>query len=284
MKHINYIIICTLLSFLFSCKIISKDNSKIEYVTEPIAEAQTRSEKASVPNQKQRIKGEWIIVNASGKSINAMDERAYINFSPKDGKIYGFTGCNYINGNFNIENNDDIKFSNIITTTKYCDAISDENNILDALEQAIKFSIYKKDNLYYMDMKDVTGRTVMHTKRHNADVLSGSWAVKSIHKKNISDKQMKLIIDIPELKLHGNLGCNIINGTIGLDRNKDWFIQFYSITSTNNHCNGFDLNIERDLLIALEEVEYIDRKNYNEVVLCDKDKTEVLSLKRIELE
>ena len=77
---------------------------------------------------------------------------------------------------------------------------------------------------------------------------------------------------------------HIINGQIGLDRNKDWFIQFYSITSTNNNCNDTALNLERDLLIALEEVEYIDRKDHNNVRLLDKDKKEVLSLKRSELE
>lgn len=282
MKYLNYITATAIISLLFSCKTGHKNSSKIEYVDGPLTEAQSRAEKESVPNQKQRVRGEWTILNASGKNIDAMEERAYLNFSPKEGKIYGFTGCNYINGDFNIENHDDIKFNNIITTSRHCDAISDETNILNALNASAKFAVYKKDNLYYMDLKDETGRSIMHTKRHNADVLTGTWKVNSIHKKNVSGQGIKLIIDIPELKLHGNLGCNLINGTIGLDRNKDWFIQFYSITSTKNDCDGSSLNTERDLMIALEEVEYIDRKSYDKIVLCDKDKKEVLSLERTE--
>lgn len=284
MKRLSYIITLTSLSLLFSCKTGLKDNPKIEYITEPITEAQSRAERISVPNQKQRVRGEWIILNSSGKAIDAMDERAYINFSPREGKIYGFTGCNYINGDFNIENNDNIEFSNIITTTRHCDAISDENNILNALGTASKFIIYKKSDLYFMDLEDAAGKRIMHTKRHNADVLTGVWKINTIHGKNVSNQEIDLVIDIPELKLYGNLGCNRLNGTIGLDRNKDWFIQFYSITSTNNNCNDTALNLERDLLIALEEVEYIDRKDHNNVRLLDKDKKEVLSLKRSELE
>lgn len=280
MKTTIHITAIACLCLMLSCKTANKDTSKIEYVNEPITEEQTRSDKIAVPDQKQRVKGEWIILNAGGKDIDAMDERAYIDFSPKEGRIYGFTGCNYINGSFNIENDNGIDFYNVITTTRHCDAVSDEHNILNAINAAATFSIYKKSDLYYMDLKDSAGTTVMHTKRHNADVLSGSWAVSSIHGKGITGNKLTLIIDIPELKLHGNLGCNIINGQIGLDRNKDWFIQFFNITSTNNNCGGETMNIERNLLIALEEVEYINRKNRNEAILCDKDKKEVLSLVR----
>ncbi len=263
---------------LYSCK-TTKDKS-IEYVTDPISEVQTHAEKDSVPNQRQRVKGEWIVLKAMGRDINAMENRAYIDFNAKESKIYGFTGCNYINGGFKMEGNDNIAFSNVITTSKYCDAISDEIRILQGMERAFSFVVYRKSGLYYMDIQDSNGKTVMHTKRHNADVMTGTWKVTAINGKTITGEQPLLVIDVPELKLHGKVGCNIINGAIGLDRNKDWFVQFQGIASTRSVCDKEMMDMQRDLLVSLEEVEQIVRINFDKIRLNDKDKNEVLMLER----
>lgn len=285
MGHKSYITLFTvvLITATLSCKSPKDSNKGIEYISEPITEVQTHSEKNVVPDQKQRVKGEWIILKASGKEINSLDERAYINFSPKEDKIYGFTGCNYINGKYEVSNENSIRFSDIITTAKHCDAVRDENNILNGLNTAMTFVVYRKDGLFYLDLKDSNGKTVVHMKHHNADVLTGTWEVTSIYEHAITENKPQLVIDIPELKLHGNLGCNIINGNIGLDRNKDWFVQFQRIVSTKRNCEEKFMDIERDLLVALEEVEYIDRTNYENIILRDKNRNNIISLKRIEI-
>lgn len=279
-KFISYIII-GLSVITASCK--TAETKDIEYVTEPITEIQTNFEQKSLPNQNKLIKGEWVIIKASGKSINDLEERAYINFNALDGKIYGYTGCNYINGNFSVDGNTNLRITDIITTAKECDAINEERSIIEGLNNASSFSIYKKDGLYYLDIKSADGKTAVHAKRHNADVLTGTWKVTAIEKKPVDNDRLRLVIDIPELKLHGEAGCNIINGTIGLDRNKDWFIQFQSIASTKRACDGETMSLERNLLIALEEVEYIQRLSFNEIKLQDKNRNEVLTLKRIEI-
>ena len=46
-----------------------------------------------------------------------------------------------------IENDNGIDFYNVITTTRHCDAVSDEHNILNAINAAATFSIYKKSDL-----------------------------------------------------------------------------------------------------------------------------------------
>lgn len=279
----NITIFCLLPLVAMSCgSLKQKKSGRIEVVTDPITEEQ-KKDNESVTNQKQRVKGEWTILSADGKDITSTSERAYINFSAEEGKIYGHTGCNVINGSFSIEANNKIHFTDLITTMMYCEEINQERNILNGLNNADSFVIFKQNGLYYLDIKNKSGATVLHAKRHNADVLSGAWQVASIHKQQVSTEEMQLVIDIPELKLHGNAGCNIINGSIGLDRNKDWFIQFQGIASTRKLCDEKTMKAEHNLLVALEEVEFIKRINNNEMKLTDKNGNEVLFLKRIDL-
>ncbi len=285
-RYFKILVCATLLcGSLYSCKApkaIQED--KIEYITEPITEEQIKPAKQTINNttSNQRVKGEWTILKACGHEITAMDERAFIYFSSKEGRIYGDTGCNVINGSFSTSNTS-INISNIITTNKHCSEVGEERNILRGLSQACTFVIYKYDGLYYLDLKDKNGNTTIHAKRHNADVLTGIWKVTDIKQVKVN-KDVKLIIDVPELKIHGNVGCNIINGEIGLDRNKNWFIEFQNIASTAKMCDEESMHLEMNLIIALEEVELIKRINTENMILLDNDKNEVLKLQRVKLE
>lgn len=231
----------------------------------------------------QNLRGEWIIIKAMGKPVDTMKERAYIFFSSKESKIYGYTGCNYINGRYSVYEGFEIALKNIITTRKYCEAVNEERNIINGINSAFSYSIYKDSatGLDMLDLKDKIGHTVLHMKRHNADIISGTWTVESIRGKDNFNQEIQLVIDVPELHLHGKTGCNFINGDIGIDRNKNWFIQFQSISSTRKLCSDEAMKVERELLIALEEVEFINKKSSDRVALIDKNRKEVLVLKKI---
>lgn len=272
--------ICLLLC-ASACGVFKKsEKGKVEYITEPITEEQTIA-KRNETDQRRRLRGEWTVMTASGYDITNAEKRPYIDFNPADGKIYGNTGCNIINADFDAQGDNSIRISKILTTERFCHEYNLEQDIINGLGRAASFSIYKKDGLYYLDLNDSTGVTVMHLKRHNADVASGLWLVKSIYRKNVADQEIELVIDIPERRLYGTTGCNLIDGTIGIDRNKDWFIQFQGIKSTNKQGSEKEMHNERNLLVALEEVEYINRINNHEIKLTDKDGNEVLMLKRI---
>lgn len=231
----------------------------------------------------QNIRGEWIILKANGKDVVTSDEKAYIFFNPDDNKIYGYLGCNYVNGEYEVSNQE-LKLNNVITTTMNCENLDSEQRIVNALNHAASFTRTKKDGMDYLDIKDKSGRVVLHTKRHNADVLTGVWQVTSIHEEPINNTDIQMVIDIPELRISGFAGCNIINGEIGLNRSKDGFIQFQNIITTMKMCDDAAMNTERDLLVALEEVEYIRRNNADSFCLLDKDNKEVICLKRVKLE
>ena len=239
-------------------------------------------EEKNTIEQLKRLPGEWIILSAMDKPVDMRTNLPFIYFNAPDGRIYGNLGCNIVNGCYEATADGKLTFSDVLSTMQYCDYIRDESNILEGLNTAASFNIYTKDNLHYIDIFDTQGNVLIQGKRHNANFLSGTWKVVKIEENDIAGSDIELVFDIPELKLHGKAGCNIINGAIGIDRKKDWFIQFQSIISTRMLCDEQTMAIERDLLIALEEVETISREDRDNATLLDKNGNAVLVLQRID--
>ena len=109
------------------------------------------------------------------------------------------------------------------------------------------------------------------------------WRIDKINGNEIEGSNLEIVVDVPELKIHGKTGCNIFNGDIGLDRNKDWFIQFQNIIVSRMKCEDSKMAVERDFMVAWEETEIIKRENGGKTIrLLDRNKKEVLLLKRIQ--
>lgn len=234
-----------------------------------------------VSDLKNHLYGEWTVVSIDGKNVGTRQERAYLNFNASDSRIYGSMGQNIINAAYKSEDNGKISFTNVTTTSNQAENVREEVGIIDGIKAASAYSISKKDGLYYLELTDSNGDVRLRLKRHNAYIISGVWTIEKLHKEKIDNSGIELVFDVPEMKLHGNTGCNIINGSIGLDRNKDWFVQFQSIISSRMLCDEKAMALERDILVALEEVEIIKRVSDNAIKLLDKNEKEILSLKRI---
>ena len=79
------------------------------------------------------------------------------------------------------------------------------------------------------------------------------------------------------MKLHGNVGCNTVNGDILLDASKQNSIMFLDLVTTRMACP--DLELESQILLALEKVEkYNKEKNETVLILKDKEGNVVLEL------
>ena len=227
----------------------------------------------------KKLDGEWAIYNVNNEDVD-LYTLPFLQFETSSAKIYGNTGCNFINGIFYTTRGKDILFENLISTMKICENADVENAIMDALRNTKSYMIENRDDinhLYFMNSKD---KVVMKLKSHNLNVLNGVWQVSKINDENIHNSKAKLIIDIQEGKLHGNSGCNIINGKILLDPKKDNSIQFERIISTRKACS--DMQTETALLVALEEVEYYKKDNHNKIEMFDNKGHKVLVLKRTE--
>ena len=133
----------------------------------------------------------------------------------------------------------------------------------------------------YMALMNQRGQVVMRLKRQNLDLLNGPWIVKELNGVNVVDKNVKLVIDIQMLTVNATSGCNIINGIVTIDPNKDLAVQFEDLKSSHNVCPNIET--ETKVLLALEETESCKRINDNEMALLNRKGSIVTVLRRIDL-
>ena len=194
--------------------------------------------------------------------------------------MYGNNGCNSLNGKFQLSGSN-ITFQDMITTDQSCHNTTSERTIMKALSEVRNYNVTELYGMEYLNLMNNKGVVLMTLKRQNLDMLGGVWLVKEIENELVLDKNMRLVIDPVMQTLHGQTGCNIINGIITIDTEKDFAIQFEDLSSTEHRCD--DMTAETGLLLALERGEYCKRINDNEVALLDGRGTIVLRLTRTTL-
>lgn len=222
------------------------------------------------------INGEWTIIEVNGEKTTG-DERPYIYFNISDNRFYGSNGCNIVNGDFRISGTT-LTAENIIATQKACHNAKYEYQINYALGQIASYTIKKQGNEDYLSLYDTNRTKILVLRKHNMDYLNGTWSVIKINNTACNDKNIKFVIDIPEQKLHGNTGCNIVNGQLFIDPDKENSIQFHQLISTRMACPN--QSQETALLVALEEVESAKKNSDQTISLLNNKGTEILILKK----
>lgn len=228
-----------------------------------------------------QLYGEWdIIMLRSKKKVYTM-ERAYLYLDFAGGnKVYGCNGCNTLNGSFQLSGNS-LKFNEFITTDESCRNVTNEKSIMHALADTRRYTLETQYNAQYLNLMNSKGNVILVLKRHNLDAMNGAWLVKEINSENVSELNMRLVIDAVMQTIHGDTGCNIINGIITLDPTKDMAIQFEDLHSDEHDCEMIDY--ETALLLALESTESCKRINQHEMALLDNKGNIVSVLQRISL-
>lgn len=224
------------------------------------------------------IAGEWTVYSVRGDKVSGED-RPYIDIQPGGDRFYGYNGCNVLNGDVAVSGSDGISFTNIISTQRFCDNAPFEYPINIALNDARRYVLKRDGHESYMELLNDSGRVILVLRHHNMDFLNGAWRVVEIDGETNMNENMEVVIDIPQAKVHGNAGCNILNGGIFIDPDKDNSIQFQDIVTTRSSCQ--DMSLETSFLVALEEVETASRSGSDDVVMYDGRGREVIRLKRI---
>ena len=228
----------------------------------------------------QQLYGEWDIVMMRKKKVYTL-ERAYLYLDFAGGnKVYGNNGCNTINGKFSIDG-ENVTFSDFVSTSESCRNVTSEKTVMHTLAEVRRFTVETQYNATYMNLMNAKGTVLMVLKRHNLDAMNGAWLVKEIDSENVSQLNMRMVIDAILQTIHGDTGCNIINGVISLDPAKDMAIQFEDLHSTEYDCESIDY--ETALLLALERTESCKRINQHEMALLDNKGNIVIVLQRINL-
>lgn len=284
----KYIIFALVLAFLMAPATMDarkKKDKKLEKrgvnVEKVVADVDQPLREVAITDPAKQLYGEWDFVMLRNKKKVYTLERAYIYLDFAGGnKVYGSNGCNTINGTFQLSGNN-LKFNEFISTSESCHNVTSEKTIMHALADTRRYTLETQYTAQYLNLMNSKGNVVLVLKRHNLDILNGAWLIKEIDSENVSGNNMRVVIDAVMQTIHGDTGCNIINGIITLDPTKDMAIQFEGLHSSEHYCE--DIDLETTLLLALERTESCKRINQHEMALLDNKGNIVIMLQRINL-
>lgn len=225
------------------------------------------------------VKGDWAIEKVFGEE--AIGESApFIKFSQEEGRIYGNNGCNTINAEYKYNPADStLTFENTAVTMMLChkEGITDQQ-INMALNETRRYSLEAVEDGYVMNLYDAAGRNIMQLTHQNLDFLNGTWKVVAIDGEPVNIDNMKLVFDIDEHKVHGNTGCNVLNGRLETDMDTPNTFSFESMGVTMMNCPHMEY--QSAMLVALEDACKAKPLNKNRVELLDSSGNAVITLER----
>lgn len=292
-KKIGYImLLATSVSALSSCSVyesvkdtlFGKKDQTVKQATLPTDREEIirhHEEKAYTADEISRgvIRGDWAIEEVQGRKAVGQTS-PYLKFDEKTHKVYGNNGCNIINADYKYNASDTtLRFSNVISTMMLCDVTGiTDIEVNQTLDLTRKYSWELKGTEYWLYFYDSANRKIMSLMHQNFEFLNGTWRVEAINNEAIADNEMVLVIDIAEGKVHGNTGCNILNGSITTDMDAPNSISFQEIATTRMACP--DDSHETDLLVALEDAAFAKPLSPTRVQLLDNRSNVVLTLVR----
>lgn len=265
-----------------SCSIFSKKVKKEAVLPSDREQIQVKtSVKTYTPEEIKQgmVKGEWAIETV-GDKVAVGETAPFIKFVPGEKRIYGNNGCNVINGNYQYNPADStLSFSDVISTMMLCDKTGiTDTDISIALNNTRFYTWDAKDSDYYLYLYDEYHQPLMSLMHQNFEFLNGTWQIMAIDENPVNNPDMKLVVDVDEGKIHGNTGCNILNGNMEIDMEQPNSISFQAIATTRMACPD-DIH-ETAYIMALEEASSAKPVSTAEVILYNNDGKEVIRMVR----
>lgn len=261
-------------------KVTSKEEKAAKAEAEKVlAKVDEKLQQIAEVQEKGALSGDWAIEMVLGKK--AVGETApFIKFVPSENRIYGNNGCNIINGQYTTSYADKtISFSNLATTMMLCG----QSNITDveigeALGLTVRYTVEDSDSESILRFYDAGGNEVMELMHRDFHFLDGTWAVTAIDGEKVNIEGMKVALDVDEKRMHGNTGCNIINGELETDMDAANSISFSKIGMTRMACPNSGW--ETRMTMALEEAVTAKKVSADEIEFIGSNGKQVMLLKK----
>lgn len=209
--------------------------------------------------------GEWNIIEINGTAVVPAPGQSfpYVAFETNTGRVYGNSGCNRLMGSFDTNAKPgELTLGQVGSTRMMCPDMTLEKNVLSALSQVKKYTKLVDGQLALCGKS--LKRPILVLKPRKPDVsvtdLGGRWKITQAGGEAIPDgmeKQPFLELNVAEKKVHGNAGCNVINGAFVTDENNASAISFPNLISTLMACP--DMEVEGRVTKALFEVKTFAR-------------------------
>ncbi len=168
---------------------------------------------------------QWDITELEGQpvTISSGSQPNLLFFPGKLSTVSGSTGCNKLNGSFELTGGNFIKFSPLATTKMACMGDNVELNFLAALAKVNNWNIINNQLLLN------NGKTVMAKLKAvtpESAKLNGTWELNYISGSRIAfgglypDKKPQITFDLAAKELGGNTNCNGFSSKVTIDGNK----------------------------------------------------------------
>lgn len=226
------------------------------------------------------ISGEWNVVSVEGKEVTG---NPYIGFDMENGRLYGNAGCNRIMGGVEIDsvNPGHIGLTNIGATRMMCPDMETEQKVLEALNEVAGY----KASATGVELTDKDGKVLMSLEKREAPAVSindinGEWTILKVDgvEIEVADKTPFLSFNVADNAVHGNGGCNIINGSFSQEEGNASSLKFGQMISTM--MAGPGMETEGKVLEAMNKVASFVVNEDGTLSLMDAGNNEVLLLVR----
>ena len=248
-----------------------------------LAMSSCRSVEKAIPLSS--IDGEWNIIEVNGSKVTPGESKTlpFISFDTASGRLSGNSGCNRMMGNFDVNAKPgSLSLEGVASTRMMCPDMTTERNVLGALAQVKGYRKAGKERVY---LCNAANRPVMVLEKKEADVklsvLNGEWKIKEVNGEAVPsgmEKQPFIAFDVKKKSIHGNAGCNLINGGFETKTTNARSISFPGVASTMMACP--DMETESKIMKALNEVKSFDALSGGGIGLYDANGGLVLVLEK----
>ncbi len=224
------------------------------------------------------ISGEWNVVSVEGQKVTG---NPYIGFDMQEGRLYGNAGCNRIMGGVELDsiNPGKIGFTGVASTRMMCPDMETEQKVLEALNEVAGYQASATG----VELTDKDGKVLISLEKREAPAVSvndinGEWTISKVEGAavEIADKTPFLSFNVTENTVHGNGGCNIINGSFSQEEGNSSSLKFGQMISTM--MAGPGMETESKVLAAMNKVASFVMNEDGTLSLMDSGNNEVLLL------
>ncbi|MCM1292858.1 MAG: META domain-containing protein [Bacteroides sp.] len=237
---------------------------------------------------KKYISGSWTVCTVGTQQVKGTD-RPYVEFgesasNPFMVNCYAYDGCNYLNGTYAITPGGEMKrASDFISTMRMCDGAVYELGVIEALNNVDHYTITREASTMTMAMLAADSTKLMTLVRFQTEMINGAWNVTTIYGSSVdTDLGLCLVFDLTEQTVHGNVGCNTLNGKLRTNPDIANSLTLYDLITTRMTCPAIET--EQKLLKALSDVVSIQPgQNSSAINLRNSDGVDVVVLRKADI-
>nr|MBD5377041.1 META domain-containing protein [Bacteroides sp.] len=245
-------------SALTSCNVLMPSKTQTASASAS-SSSSSSSSSATQSTVTRELIGDWIVIDLNGNQVtSAENDVPHLGFATNQENsslidFYAYNGCNFLNGVVALNGGKITKQGDFASTMRLCPDAKYEMGMTTALEQMKSLKIQRINNESFLYLLDGSGRTVMTLRKHNLNFLEGAWRVTSIDGNKLpQDVEIEFVVDLQANTLHGNAGCNVVNGTVDINMDVENGIGFSNLRTTRMTCPN--IAYESSFLQAMERV------------------------------